>query len=354
MPSSISSSDPKSGAGPAAWRRFAVLFAATAAGVGAAVYLFVAIVDPWDMLPLSPRWHRVPISINARYTMPALAVSARFDSAMVGTSTGRLLQPAIMDAPFDARFANLAMSSASPWEQDRLLRLFLRHHAAPRFVLIDIDAAWCFAAPRNLSTGNRPAPDWMYVGSPWRGYADIMSLYAVQEAANQFMWLTGRKRQRFGTDGYTTFLPPDSRYDPRWVAAQFRKEIFDTSMARGPAAPPVSMPMLAGLVAAIPAGTTTILWFPPTDKERQGAPGSTVAATRAACRAAVTAIARAAPRTMVVDFDIPGPVTGTRDNFWDSIHYRQSVARLVMDDLAAIHSGRAIPPEHGRVLVPLH
>ncbi|MBB2168991.1 hypothetical protein HLH36_11580 [Gluconacetobacter aggeris] len=351
MPSSISSSDPGQGA---AWRRFARALALTAAGVGAFVYLFVTLVDPWGMLPLSPPWHRIPISSNARYSMPALAVSPRFDSAMVGTSTGRLLQPAILDAPFGAHFVNMAMNSATPWEQDRILRLFLRHHPAPRVVLIDIDAEWCFADRHGLSGPNRPMPDWMYEGSPWRGYLEMMNMYAVQEAANQFMWLTGHKKQRFGSDGYTSFVPPDSLYDPHRVDELFRTWAFDTAPAKGPAAPPASIPFLARLLDAIPAETAKILWFPPSAREQQGAPGTQVAATRAACRTAIAALARTTPHVMAIDFEIPGPLADSRANFWDPIHYRQAVARMVMDDLAAAAMGRDVAPTQARVLVPPH
>ncbi|GBQ30383.1 hypothetical protein AA12717_3485 [Gluconacetobacter sacchari DSM 12717] len=352
MPSSISSSEPGPD-GRAAWRRFARAFAGTAAALAAGIYLFVALVDPWGMLPLSPPWHRIPISSNARYSMPALAVSPRFDSAMVGTSTGRLMQPAVLDAPFGARFVNLAMNSATPWEQDRILRLFLRHHPSPRVVLIDIDPEWCVADRHGLSEPNRPMPDWMYAGSPWRGYTEIMTLYAVQEAANQFMWLIGHKRQRFGSDGYTSFVPPDARYDPRRVDELFRGWAFDPSPATGPVPAPASMPLLTRLLDAIPAGTTKILWFPPAAREQQGAPGSRVAATRAACRRAVIALARATPHAMAIDFEIPGPIADDRTNFWDPIHYRQAVAHMVMDDLAAAAAGRDVPTTQARVLVPL-
>lgn len=336
------------------WRGFARAFAVTAALVGATLYLFVALVDPWGMLPLSPPWHRIPISSNARYSMPALAIAPRFDSAMVGTSTGRLLQPAVLDDPFGAHFVNMAMNSATAWEQGRILRLFLRHHPAPRVVLIDIDAEWCFANQHGLSEPNRPMPDWMYEGSPWRGYAEMMNLYAVQEAANQFMWLMGHKQQRFGSDGYTSFVPPDRSYDPKRVDELFRTWAFDTTKADGPAPPPASIPFLISLLAAIPTKTTKILWFPPAARERQGAPGSHVAATRAACRSAIAAVARATPHTMAVDFEIPGPIADDRANFWDPIHYRQAVAHMVMDDLAAAAAGRDLPATQGRVLVSPH
>lgn len=351
MPSSTSSSDRAPGHG-APWRRFARAFAGTAAAIGAFIYLFVILVDPWGMLPLSPPWHRIPISSNARYSMPALAVSPHFDSAMVGTSTGRLLQPAVLNAPFSAHFVNMAMNSATPWEQARILRLFLRHHPAPRVVLIDIDAEWCFADRHGLSEPNRPMPDWMYEGTPWRGYIEMMNMYAVQEAANQFMWLIGRKQQRFGSDGYASFVPPDSHYDPHRVDELFRAWAFDRRPATGPVPPPASMRFLAHLLDAIPADTAKILWFPPAAREQQGAPGSQVAATRAACRSAIITLARATPHTMAIDFEIPGPLADDRANFWDPIHYRQAVAHMVMDDLTAAAAGRDVPAAQARVLVP--
>ena len=77
----------------AAWRSFFALMIAWALGLGLFVYAFLAIVDPFDTLPLSPRLDRPPIATNARYSFPALARSARFDAAIIGTSTSRLLRP---------------------------------------------------------------------------------------------------------------------------------------------------------------------------------------------------------------------------------------------------------------------
>src|ERR1700761_3211119 len=114
MPSSTSSSD------PALWRRFARVVLGSPVAAFALVYLFIVVVDPWGMLPLSPPFPRVPVSTNARYAFPALAISPRFDAVVVGTSTSRLLPPALLDPLFHARFANLAMNAATPYEQTRL------------------------------------------------------------------------------------------------------------------------------------------------------------------------------------------------------------------------------------------
>jgi hypothetical protein len=51
------------------WRRFFVLLAGTALGVTAFLFLFVAVVDPFDTLPLSPPLDRAPIAAG-RIAMP--------------------------------------------------------------------------------------------------------------------------------------------------------------------------------------------------------------------------------------------------------------------------------------------
>ena len=94
MSSSTSSSDTSS----RDWRRFFRLAAGTAVLAVAIVYAFVVLVDPFDTLPLSPPVNRVPVATNARFAFPALARSDRFDSAVFGTSTSRLLRPVVLNA----------------------------------------------------------------------------------------------------------------------------------------------------------------------------------------------------------------------------------------------------------------
>ena len=183
-------------------------FVGCALGLLAFVFLFVAVIDPWGMLPLSPPLPRVPISTNARFSMPALASDAGFDSAVIGSSSSRLLRPERLDALLGGRFVNLAMNAATAWEQAQMLALFARTHPAARTVVIGLDGVWCTELPQRSS--GRPFPAWMYRGSRWRGYAEVMNLYAVQEAASQLWVMLGLKRRRYGLDGYTSFVPPEA------------------------------------------------------------------------------------------------------------------------------------------------
>ena len=291
----------------------------------AVLYAFAVVIDPWNALPLSPPLPRVPISSNARYSFPALAREARFDSAIFGTSTSRLLQPRQLDPLFGTRFVNLAMNSATAWEQVQLLRVFLRAHPAPKVVMIGLDAAWCAGFVEKLTP--RPFPAWMYGDDRWAGYRDMLTPYAVQEAANQFAVMVGWKRPTYGLDGYTRFVPPDSQYDPARVAAAFaRWAVPDARPATAQDIYPLpGLDLLRPALEMMPKTARVILYFPPINVQQQGVPGSRAAAGWAACKAAVIGVARRSGAE-VLDFMIRSGLTSSRANYWDPLHYRQAVA----------------------------
>ncbi len=305
------------------------------------LYGFVALVDPWDTLPLSPALPRVPISTNARYSFPALARSPRFDSVVLGTSTARLLQPALLDPAFGARFANLAMNSATAYEQARLLQVFLRAHPSPRAVIIGLDAQWCDSRPERYTP--RPFPEWMYERNLWPAYREILTPYAVQEAANQFAVMLHLKRRRYGLDGYTSFVPDEAQYDlARRDAAFGRWPPTDpTPAGAGARAVFPAMDLLRQALRPLPSSTRKVLFFTPYHLEQQGEPGSGTAWRWAECKRAAAAVA-AETGAEALDFMIPSAITRRRDNYWDPLHYREPIAARLAHDLAAGTSPDAV------------
>ena len=313
----------------------------TAFGLLALIYGFVVVVDPWDTLKLSPPLPRVPISSNARYSFPALARSQRFDSVVLGTSSSRLLQPALLDTGFDARFVNLAMNSATAWEQSQMFGVFLRAHPAPRVVIIGLDSAWCEGeSPRTTS---RPFPPWMYRADLWPSYREMLTPYAVQEAFNQFAVMVHLKQRRYGLDGYTRFVPEESQYDRgRRDAAFLRWPPTDTAAPPpGAVAELPALALLREMLTALPASTRKVLFFVPLFRERQGVPGSVTAWRWAACKREVADIADATGAE-ALDFLIPSRITQDRDNYWDPVHYRVPVATALAEALARGESADAV------------
>jgi hypothetical protein len=324
-----------------AWRRFFRLTLGVAAGVAALVYGFIVIVDPFDILPLSPSLARAPISTNARFSFPALARAPRFDSAILGTSTSRLLRPAVLDPAFDARFVNLAMNAATAYEQTRMLDLFARNHPDAKFLILGLDIAWCGTGELQKYTP-RPFPEWMYGDDRWRGYPEMFNLYALTEAVQQFAHLTRLKRSRYGADGYTSFVPDDRSYDRVRVAEHLRRdaaEIGGGEIAGSPATwrfPAIDL--LQAALTGLPPGTRKLLYFAPYNHVLQPTDGP-LAQVWAACKRHVATAAARVPNAIVADFMIPSPITRNDDNYWDALHYRIGIGDRLARDLAAAARG---------------
>ncbi len=309
-----------------------------------AIYAFVVLVDPFDTLPLSPPADRVPVATNARFAFPSLARSDRFDSAIFGSSTSRLLRPVVLNAEFGARFANLSMNAATAYEQSRLMAVFRTAHPAARVVIVGLDISYCMPGEAQQKFTPRPFPAWMYDGSLWRGYGEMFNLYALQEAGQEFGILAGIKRQVYGSDGYTSFVPPDSAYDPARVAQHLRDD--QKFILPGGSGDPASwsypaLDRLDGDVSALPENTRKILFFVPYDQKMMPAAESPGALGWRECKRRVTEMVKRLPNALAVDFMRPGPITDDDDNYWDGMHFRISIADRIARDLAAADRGEA-------------
>lgn len=337
MSSSTSSSEPAE-----RWRRFFRLAAGTTAVAVAVLYAFVVLVDPWGSLPMDLPLDRVPVTSNQRFAYPVLARSEAFDSAIFGTSTSRLLRPAALNPAFGARFANLAMNDATPYEMSRLMAVFARAHPAAKMVMLGVDSPWCVTGANFRRLTPRPFPDWMYHEDRWRGYAEVFNLFAIQEAGKAFGVLTGLKKPDMGRDGYTRFVPPDDRYDPVRAAAHLQEAVPRVPSGERTGAPagwryPAVEAMRADL-SALPAATRKLLFFTPYHERLMSAPGSEGAAVWDECKRHVAALGRTVPNVTVVDFMLPTPITTADENYWDPLHYRIGIGdRLALDLVAASH-----------------
>lgn len=347
MSSSTSSSE------PARWGRFLRRLLAVGAGGVALVYAFIVTVDPWDLLPLSWPAERPPISTNARFAFAGLARAERFDSAILGTSTSRLLRPEVLNPAFQARFANLAMNAATAYEQARLFQVFARAHPLPKAVVLGLDAEWCGTGPVQRYTP-RPFPEWAYERNTWGAYRHMFSLYAVQEAGKQFAVLTRLMRPRYGWDGYTTFLPDERFYD----LARARTHLGPVPTRVQEDAPPpanLSFPaleLLAGMLAAAPPETRVLAVFMPYHASLQPAPGSAAAAVLKECKRRVARMVAARRNGVVLDYMIRSAITLEDSNYWDQHHYRVAIADRIMATLAAAAHAAPPPAEDYAILAP--
>ncbi len=342
MNSSISNSDSNAApGGPGEWRRFARWFFGGGLGLGGFIALWIIIVDPFDTLFFSPPLDRVPIATNARFSFPALARSNKFDSAIIGTSTGRLLRPEMLDRLFAARFVNLAMNSATAYEQYRILELFARQHPSAKTLVMGIDVVWCETGATFEKYTPRPFPEWMYDSNAFNDVLHHYNLYTIEQAGRQFATMTGMRRLKYGRDGYTSFLPDAAGYDLAKVQKSF--VTVRGNEAQRPKTPPGFDPatlnfpthfMLRDGLKALPGAAKKIIFFAPYHVAQHPVAGTLKAAEWAECKARVTAIAGQVPNAITLDFMINSPFTTTDSNYWDVLHYTLAAADALMGDLA--------------------
>jgi hypothetical protein len=326
------------------WRRFLGLTLALFALFSLACYGFILVLDPYQNVPFSPALPRAPVAQNQRYAYPALARQPRFDSAIVGTSMVRLLNPARLDALLGARFVNLAMNSATAFEQLRMNELFLRHHPQAKFLVYAIDDSWCRVATEPDRYTFRDFPEFMFDENRWNDLLYLFNDKALENAVRMLELLNGRREPKYGPDGYFDFTRDFGAYD----LARTRQRIYGSPTP--PAAPPpldlgpttggnatpmANLELLPALLGAAPADARVVLLMPPMHVWHQQ--GN--AANYRECKARVLDIVGAGPPVIVLDYLLDSPVTRDDENYWDAIHYGDGVASAIEQDIAAALAG---------------
>lgn len=335
---------------PAEW--FCFVRDAVVTGVAAAVAIiaFIAVADPYG-LRAAPGHPPGPIvDTNQRLSYPAVARGGAFDAAVFGTSTARLLDPAVLDAAFDAHFANLAVNAATPDEQLRLASLFLARRPL-KAVLFGLDSPWCAAHPAPRT--EHAFPDWLYEpGTPW-GVFRQANLRGLTAAVNAVLVRMGRGKPRIRADGYAVFTPPEATYDLGRAQAHIAAGVGDPNAPADP--PDLPFPALDRLdatLASLPRETRKIVAFMPVHARAQGQPGTASGRRETACKARAAAIGESRD-ALVVDFRLTSPVTRDDANYWDALHYRLSVAARIVAGLKDADSGRTGDPDgFYKVLAP--
>jgi hypothetical protein len=342
-----------------AWRRWSLTLAGAALVFAAVLAGFVVVLDPFGLRVSAGRPARPLMDLNQRYMYPQLVRSGAFDAAVFGTSTMRLIDPAALSQVLGARFVNLAMNAATPWEQTQMAELFARMVAAPATAIWGIDRTWCEAdatTPRKRLTP-RPFPPWLYDGANWLDLGRQLNLTTLEIAARLLSHRLGFQRARIRGDGYEVFTPPEATYDPGRARLHLYPETGGVAPDQSALVPPEpasaderegwrfpALDWLDQALSRFPATTRKLVVLPPTHIASLPRPGSAEARHYDACKAALAAVA-ARRGASLVDYAHSSDVTRRDDNYWDRLHFRLPVARRVEADLALAASGWPLPAD---------
>ena len=333
------------------WERFCLTLAAAAAGSAAAIFLFVLAVDPYG-LRVGPGRPPAPImDLNQRFMYPQIVRSGRYDSAVVGTSTVRLLDPQRLGTLFGARFANLGLNAGTPWEQIQLARLLLGHVRQPKVLIFGLDLPWCSPSADRDRLTFRTFPAWLYEERPLRYAYKLLSLKSLEIAgrvALNRLWLMP---DRIKADGYEMFVPPDAQYDlARARSHTALQGVPPPPSGKGPLSDAdraaLRMPALDRLqdvLGTVPQ-TRKILIFPPVHVSVQPTPASPAADEEAECKRRIVEIARRTGSTLI-DFRLRSAVTMEDANYWDPLHYRVAIADRLATTLRDAAGGGPEPAD---------
>ena len=315
------------------WKSYWKTFLLTGLSVTLLIYGSFYIIDPYDCYPFSIKGERVPVSSDARYFHTLLARSDRFDSAIIGASTSRNLQPHQLNPLFQSAFVNLAFNSASAYEQDRMLDLFIRHHANVKTIIWGLDMVWYTTQDeyRRFTRPDEDFPEWLYLPDADRWKQPLaFNLKNIEHSFNQLLFMLGLKQFEYGLDGFTSY----HRRKPMTLD-QKRMRIYGSKSPKVKKAvyPPtvLSPEKLASLVFPaevilkagldrLPDRTEKILFFPPYHYYHQPAEGSREALVLAEFQRRVARLAERYHNIYVLDFMIRSPFTTNDDLYFDNIH----------------------------------
>lgn len=339
-----------------AWRGFNKTFSAAFASACTLVFVLIFLVDPLGVVPFSLPIDRPLVDIKQRHFYPMVVRSKRYDSLVLGTSTGRLLDPDRLDKALGGNFANLALNDGRAWEQWRLADLYLREVGNPRSLLIALDGPWCHPeadAPENLIT-RRGFPEWIYDENPWNDILHLVNGRMLEFAIRTIITKLGLRPKRLADNGFAVFVPPEEEYD----LARARTHIWgDAAPTIPPDTPPLVLPQAEKAELVFPAlswiedlqirmgGKTDLIYlWTPVHVKSQPAPGSRAAALEEECKSRLDTLARGA-NALVIDWRISSPLTRNDENYWDALHYRLPVAHDMIASIVAARSGQVSDPD---------
>ncbi|MGV6872314.1 hypothetical protein ACUSIJ_06415 [Pseudochelatococcus sp. B33] len=316
------------------WRAFAVTLVATVMVLFPALTLGLYLLDPYG----SGRVRLIdPPGVRAQGTRTEHASRARdpaFDSIIIGNSRMQALNPERLTALTGARFASLTVPGTRPKEQLTLLDWFLRHRETPPAALvIGTDIFWCHGGESAFATVN-PFPFWLYENDTLAYLRGLARFTVLQEGFRRIEYVAGG-RERARPDGYWDYDPIYESHgfegeERRALLMEYKPEDVVNETGVFPA-----LDALGAMLGALPQETVVALMEPPAFVTGQPRPDTPEGRTDEACHQALSALAEARPRTFVIDWRGERPETGNPDDYFDQIHYKGKLARLLEDQLAA-------------------
>lgn len=322
------------------WRNFAVTFVVLIAVLFPAMVIGLFVIDPYG----TGRVTLIdPPGVRSQGTRTEHASRARdhtFDSVLIGNSRMQAIHPEALTKLTGAKFASLTIPGTRPKEQLTIFDWFLRHRKTPpQVIVIGTDSFWC-QGDHNLKTVN-PFPFWLYEESALVYAAGLVRFNVLQEGFRRIQYaLGGRDRAR--PDGYWDYDPiyvehGHETHEKRQLLMEYQPQDVVNLTGIFPA-----IDILRTMMTKVPDETLVVLMMPPAFVTGQPKPDTPEWVTEEACYGALKELAQSRPRTLFLDWRGANPETENPDDYFDQIHYKGRLARVLEKILAEkINAARA-------------
>ncbi len=190
-----------------------------------------------------------------------------------------------------------------------------------------IDDGWC-----EPESDRRPntIKHWLLADDRFTYLRHLFSGEAVGQAWLRLLYGLGYLPLEGPVDGFRDF-----EQERTWDIGNVRRMIATTTPARIRRGRYPAVPRLQEFVTTLPAESGLVLLVPPVYESRIPAPGSEEDLSRRDCMDALQAVLRGRPRSSFINRRVRSDITEKIENFWDAIHYRGTVARLLESDIVA-------------------
>ncbi|MBF9233452.1 hypothetical protein [Microvirga alba] len=335
MNSSTSSSEARS------WRSFAVtLLAATAIAVVAIAAVAYA-VDPYDTGRSSLFAKAGVRPQGPRKANPSRGRDPAFNAMISGNSRIQMLSPERLNEATGLNFVQLAVPGSGPKEHLTLIDWFLRHRKEqPKALVVSVDDLWCTSDP--ALPNDKPFPFWLYSADPLEYARGLVRYDILEELPRRLSYVFGKKAERARPDGYWDYEPDYIRLGYT-TNPEIRKRLEQTPHANDPRLErdPLegrrqfpAIERLKDVAVSLPKDMPLVLIIPPAYKNLMPLPNTEAAFVDRACKASVASVAQVHARTAVVDWRVDRPENRDPELFFDMMHYRAPIAKVIEADVA--------------------
>jgi hypothetical protein len=324
------------------------------------LYLTIIIIDPYDSVAFSPKWDRYPPRGDHRHWNAKLLKNSSFDSLVLGSSTAMLLNPEELNVAMGARFVNLGMPLATPYEQMRLLSLFAHYHNGIKMLIVSVDTLWCHPKGMPEHANSRLVnayPDWLYDTHAWNDLPPLNKT-SVKAAYDQARALLGiyRPYSRW-MNGYEdltkTLHEKNNPEDIRKRIHEGTPEPLLTGNKRITIGNGYHYPDIERLALALQAlspATMKILIFPPYHARYQPKPGSEQAQLWEGCKQDVASLSNNLDNILVMDFMVQSELTQKDVNYIDGYHTTTETASEIVRLISSAIQHKDYPQDQFRIL----